>query len=195
LPNSKILTTVIVVLIAALVISSTVAGYYLLQYQQAQNNANLYLSELKTATTTTTSIQTTTVVTGGQTKTITSTVTGTAGFSATTNILLNFENGTRTWYNNTAVQPGWNLYLATVLITRGDMNATYYPQYQEHLVTGLDGVQNSANESWFIWTWNSTASWQVAQVGADQIPTPTGSVFAWTFCGTNSDYAPTCSEP
>jgi hypothetical protein len=166
MPSSRILTTIIVVLVAALLVSSTFAGYYLLRYQQAQSNSNLYLSELKEASPT-----------------------------LTTNILLNFGNGTSTWYNGTVVQPGWNVYLATVDITRGNMNTTWYPQYSEHLVTGLDGIQNSAGESWFLWTYNSTASWQSAEIGADQLPASSGSVYAWSYCGLTSTYAPTCSHP
>lgn len=189
--SSKTLTTVVVVLIAALIISTVFAGYYLLQYQQAENNSNLYLSELKSATAVTTT--TTTVVSGG--KTVTSTVTGTAGFAAATNILINFENGTQKWYNDTTVQPGWNVYEATVLVTGGNMNATWYPQYGEHFVSGIDGVQNSASSSWFLWTYNSTALWQVAQVGADQLPTTNGSIYAWSYCGVTASYNPTCSEP
>ena len=177
--TSKTLTTISRVAVAALIISTIFAGYYLLQYQQAENNSNLYLSELKSATSATTT--TTTVVSGGQT--VTSTVTGTVGFAATTDILINFENGTQVWSNDTTVQPGWNAYEATVLITGGNMNATWYAQYKEHLVTGIDGVQNSASSSWFLWTYNSTALWQVAQTGADQLPTTNGSIYAWSYCG------------
>lgn len=165
--NPRTLTTVIVVLIAALLVSSLFAGYFFLRYQQAENSSNLYLSELK--------------------------ATNSAVIS--TNILVDFGNGSRTWYNNTAVQPGWNVYLATVVITHGNMNATWYPAYGEHLVTALDGVQNTQSESWFLWTYNSTSSWQVAQVGADQLPASAGSIYAWSYCGDTSSYTPTCAKP
>jgi len=109
-------------------------------------------------------------------------------------ILLDFGNGTNRWYNDTQVEPGWNLYIATLLITNGNLDATWYPQYGEHYVTGVDGVQNSATKYWFLWVYNeSSLSWQNPQVGADQLPTFNGSIFAWTYCGENpSTYIPEC---
>lgn len=111
----------------------------------------------------------------------------------TADILINFGNGTQHWYNNTQVQPGWNMYIATVVLSHGDLQAQWYPQYQEHFISGIDGVSNSKSMYWFLWTYNSTASWQVAQVGADDLPVYNGSVFAWTYCGETPSYAPTCS--
>lgn len=168
--SSRTLTVVIVILVAALLVTATFAAYYVVQYQQAQNNANSYLSELKTAT---------------------------GSKPLTTNILLDFGNGTRTWYNGTVVQPGENLYVATVAVTLGNMNTTWYPSYGEHLVTGIDGIINNANESWFLWTYNynSTSGWQVAQVGADDLPASSGSIYAWSFCGVTASYTPTCNTP
>jgi archaellum component FlaC len=110
-----------------------------------------------------------------------------------TNILVDFGNGTKVWYNNTSVQPGWNLYIATLLITKGNLQATWYPQYNAHFVTGLYGVVNSGNNAWFIWTWNSTSHWQIAQYGADQLPVFNGSIYAWTYCSYNpTTYEPNC---
>jgi hypothetical protein len=108
-------------------------------------------------------------------------------------ILIDFGNGTRHWYNDTQVQPGWNMYVETVVLSHGNLQAQWYPQYQEHFVSGIDGVSNSATRFWFLWTYNETASWQTAQVGADQLPVYNGSVFAWTYCGETPAYAPTCT--
>ena len=102
-------------------------------------------------------------------------------FSA--DILLDFGNGTRLWYNNSQIQPGWNLYTATVVMTRGNMQATWYPAFGEHLVNAIDGVSGTRTNYWSIWTYNSTTLWQKAQVGADLIPVYDGSVLGWTYCG------------
>jgi len=104
------------------------------------------------------------------------------------NILLNFGNGTRRWHNDTQVQPGWNLYTATVVLTGGDMQATWYPPSPalgpgEHFVNSIDEVSGTATSYWSVWTYNSTALWQMSPVGADLIPVYNGSVFAWVFCG------------
>lgn len=109
----------------------------------------------------------------------------------TANIMVDFGNGTRIWYNNTQVQPGWNLYVLTIVITKGNMHSIWYPQYNAHFVTGLFGLENSGNNAWFIWTWNSTSRWQIAQYGADQLPVLNGSVYAWMYCA----YNPTTFEP
>lgn len=163
------LKSIIVLLIAGLLVSSTVAGYYFLQYDQAQNNANVYLTELKSAS---------------------------ASQPITMNLLLDFGNGTRIWYNGTVVQPGWNVYLATVAVTKGNMNDTWYPSFGEHTVNAIDGVQNNASDSWFVWTYNATSHWQLASVGADELPASAGSVYAWSYCTYNtSTYAPDCLSP
>lgn len=166
MPSSKTLTTIIVILVAGLLISSTFAAYYLLEYQQAQSNSNTYLSELKSAQPT-----------------------------QTPHLLFDFGNGTSVWYNSTQVPTGASAYVATVLDARGVVNGTWYgAPYNEHLVTGIDNIQNTAQESWFVWTHNSTSSWQVAQVGSDELLATNGAVFAWTYCNFNSStYAPSCS--
>lgn len=161
----RTLTTIIVVLIAALLASTTVAGYYALQYQRAESNSSLYLSELKTEQPT-----------------------------QQTNFLFVFDNGTRVW-DNVTVPTGSNAYIATVLATHGVVNATWYAApLDEHFVTGIYNVQNTAQQNWFIWTYNSTASWQVSAVGADDLVASNGSVFAWTYCSYNpSTYVPSCT--
>ncbi len=111
----------------------------------------------------------------------------------TADIMIDFGNGTRAWYNGTQVQPGWNVFTETVVLTGGDLQAQWYPQYQEHLVSGIDGVSNSQAKAWFLWTYNGTSSWELAQVGADQLPVYNGSTFAWTFCGETPSYAPDCT--
>ena len=108
-------------------------------------------------------------------------------------ILIDYGNGTRVWHNGTAAQPGWNMYTETVVLTGGDIQAQWYPQYQEHLVSAIGGIPDTQTKSWFLWTYNATASWQSAQVGADLLPVYNGSVFAWTFCGETASYSPDCT--
>jgi hypothetical protein len=163
-PNT--LLAVIAILIAGVLASSTLAAYYLYRFDQAQSDANAYLSELKGAQPT-----------------------------QYTNVLFDFGNGTTQWRNDTQVPTGANAYVATVIAADGRVNATYYPPpYSEHLVDGIDDLQNSAQQSWFIWTYNTTAHWQPAQSGADDLTASNGSIFAWTFCGYDAaTYAPTCT--
>jgi hypothetical protein len=104
-----------------------------------------------------------------------------------------FGNGTSRWYNETAINAGWNLYIETVVLMKGQVEGTWYPSYGEHLITGIGGVPDSASHYWFLWSYNKTASWQVAQLGADDILATSGSVYAWTYCGANANFNPTCT--
>jgi hypothetical protein len=113
-------------------------------------------------------------------------------------ILVDFGNGTRHWYNNTQVQPGWSLFTATVVLTNGDLQAPLYyvtGSGWEHFVSEIEGVanSNSNNEYWWVWTYDRTGGWTTASVGADLLPVYNGSVFAWTYCGTSPSYSPTCT--
>jgi hypothetical protein len=170
LTSSGALRLIVVVLVAGILASSTVAAFYAFQYGQAQNSASVYLKELQQSS-------------GGKDGVL------------TTDILLDFGNGTQRWYNGTEVQPGWNVYLATLVVTDGNLNATWYPQFGEHLIEGLDGVQNTQSDSWFLWTYNSTSLWQVTQEGADELPASSGSVYAWSYCGVTASFAPACTGP
>ncbi len=111
------------------------------------------------------------------------------------NMLLDFGNGTRRWYNDTSIQPGWNGYVVTLVLLDGRVQATWYPQYGEHYVTGLGGVSDTQSDYWFLLTYNKTASWQVAQLGADDISMFNDTTIGWVYCPENSNYAPTCALP
>jgi hypothetical protein len=112
-------------------------------------------------------------------------------------VVIDFENGTKTWYNNTSVQPGWNLYVLTVVLTSGRVDSQWYPQYGEHFVTGVEGVTNNPalNRAWFFWDLNAS-KWQNPPVGADDLNVYNGSYFAWTYCSYDpSTFAPKCAPP
>lgn len=119
-------------------------------------------------------------------------------FLYSANLVIDFGNGTKTWYNGTAAQPGWNLYILSLVVTAGKMDAQWYPQYGEHFVTGVEGVANSPslNRGWFFWSYNATAKWQNPPVGADDLNVYNGSTFAWTYCNyDSSSFAPLCTPP
>jgi hypothetical protein len=96
------------------------------------------------------------------------------------------------WFNNTAIDAGWNLYIETVVLNNGHVDAQWYPQYGEHLVNGIGGITNTATKYWFLWSYNKTAGWQPSQVGADGILVTSGSVYGWTFCKADSNFNPVC---
>jgi hypothetical protein len=108
------------------------------------------------------------------------------------NVLINFGNGTRVWYNNTRGQPGWNFYVETIVLENGNVVAKWYPQFGSHLVTAIGGVSSTQTKFWFVWTFDKAASWQQAPVGADQLMVTDGSTFAWTLCSVDQNFNPTC---
>jgi hypothetical protein len=107
-------------------------------------------------------------------------------------ILIVFGNGTSRWYNETQAQPGWNAFVMTAVLLQGKVQSVWYPQYGEHLVTGIDGVEGTAQESWFVWVYGGSG-WSVASTGADGIQVQNGTVVAWTLCGYDANYNPTCT--
>lgn len=162
--NPKILYGVIVVLVAIVIIVSSVGSLYYAKYTQVSSENSIYVSQLHQI-----------------------------GMKYTPNILIDYNNGTYAWYNDTSMVPGSNLYAATVLIMDGNVNATYNSEYGEHLVTGIGGLESTNAQFWWLWTYNITASWQPASMGADQLPITNGVVYAWTFCGATSEGSPTCT--
>jgi hypothetical protein len=163
--QTKTLYGVIAVLIAIVIIVSSVGGLYYAKYVSVSSDNSIYLKQLNQL-----------------------------GVKYTSSILIDYGNGTSTWYNDTALAPGTNLYTATVLIMNGNVNATFYGgSLQEHFVNGIGGIDDNSIQSWFLWTYNSTASWQIAMVGADDLPITNGVVYGWTFCGATSSGNPTCT--
>jgi hypothetical protein len=154
--QNKTLYGIIAILIAIVVIVSSVAVLYYYQYNQAESSNQTYVQQLRKL-----------------------------NVKYLSDILIDYGNGTRAWYNDTKVEPGWNLYVTMQLITNGKMNATYYPVYSSHFVTSIFNVANTKTEYWLIWTSNATSSWQMAQVGPDQLLMYNGSEYAWTYCGSN----------
>jgi hypothetical protein len=96
------------------------------------------------------------------------------------------------WYNGTAVEPGWNGYVVTLALLSGRVQAVWYPQYQEHFVTGIDGVNSTGSTAWFVWEYQG-AGWQAAPSGVDEIQIHNGTIMAWTLCGYDASFVPSCS--
>jgi hypothetical protein len=116
--------------------------------------------------------------------------TGPARYSAS--MFLEFGNGTTSRFTGRTIQPGWNAYVATLAILNGSVQATWYPEFQEHFVTAIDGVSSGQSTAWFVWTQNGTR-WEVSPVGADAIQVHNGTTFAWTLCSYDQSGKPVCS--
>ena len=145
-------------LVAILIVSSGAAAYYYSRYNQVEAQNKSYVEQLKKL-----------------------------GVEYSSHFLVDFGNGTQRWYNGTTFEPGTNVYVATQVIAGGSVNATYYTEYSEHLITAMFNIANAGDNYWGLWTYNfnSTSGWQLAQVGPDDLQVTNGSTFAWSY-GANS---------
>lgn len=114
-------------------------------------------------------------------------------------MLVEYGNGTRVWFNNTSVQPGWNAYVTTVVLLDGRVVAQWYPagyfgqgEPGEHFVTGIAGVPQTATKSWFFWQYGG-GKWSASVAGADELQIVNGTTFAWTLCSYDAGYNPSCA--
>ncbi len=113
----------------------------------------------------------------------------------TMDMLVSYGNGTQRWYNDSETQPGWNAYIATLVLLKGDVQATLYtfPGYPpEHFVEALNNVSETSSTAWFIWTYSGGA-WQTLSTGADELQVQNGTIIAWTLCSYDQNYAPQCT--
>jgi hypothetical protein len=117
---------------------------------------------------------------------------GTAPARYSASMLLEFGNGTKRSFTDKTIQPGWNAYMATLVILNGSVQATWYPEFQEHYVTAIEGVSGGKTTAWFVWSLNG-AQWEVAPTGADAIQVHNGTTFAWTLCSYDQSGKPECS--
>ena len=95
------------------------------------------------------------------------------------------------WYNDSAVEPGWNGYVVSLVLLSGRVQAVWYPQYEAHFVTGIDGVNGTSTTSWFVWVYGA-GGWQLAQTGIDGVRVHNGTVIAWTLCAYDLAFNPAC---
>ncbi|MDE1857498.1 MAG: hypothetical protein KGI26_00310 [Thaumarchaeota archaeon] len=107
-------------------------------------------------------------------------------------MVVDYGNGTSRWYNDSTAQPGWNGYVVSLVLLRGDVQATWYPQYGEHFVTGIDGVNQTSNSAWFVWEF-ANGGWTPSVSGSDQLQVVNGTVLAWTLCGYDASFNPACT--
>ena len=91
-------------------------------------------------------------------------------------VLFNYGNGSTPWFNSTLVHRGASFYNVTVSLTRGRLEAKYYDQYHEHLVSSINGVKNGATSYWQIWIYcTRDRAWMYSSWGVDALkPTNQG---------------------
>jgi hypothetical protein len=86
------------------------------------------------------------------------------------------------YYNETSFSAGSNFYNLTLYLTRGNIDAKFYPSFNEHFVTGINGVKNQGQIYWTLWILcQKQNAWVVSPVGADLIRLANGQTLAWAY--------------
>ncbi len=93
-------------------------------------------------------------------------------------ILIDYGNGTRVWYNGTLVPRGYSLFDATRVIAE-----VQYKRYSWGVfITEINGVSGDKTHAWLWYQWNSTSGkWEMGSVGADSFILRDGDVVSWVY--------------
>jgi hypothetical protein len=112
-------------------------------------------------------------------------------------LLIDFGNGTRLWFNNTKVPGTDNFYNVTYQDVNGNLQAVWdgYP-LNAHLVYrimgyGCNGTSANCDGYWSLWRWNGTKDcWSYSEVGADLVRVSDSTMAAWYFTTSNQPSFP-----
>jgi len=96
---------------------------------------------------------------------------------------LDYGNGTISWHNDTYVPISVSVLNGTRLVA--NVTADYYPSFNEYLVSGINGVNNTvtsptSGQSWVYSIWENGTSIS-PMVGADQYTMKYGDILVWSF--------------
>ncbi|MGC8831415.1 MAG: hypothetical protein ACP5PQ_02390, partial [Thermoproteota archaeon] len=93
-------------------------------------------------------------------------------------LLVKYDNGTETWFNNTVIPIGWTLLNLTAYDLKGRVD---YEVYSFGIsVTGINGVSQHENYYWLWYKWNPEEhDWVMGETGPDAYLLKNGDVLAW----------------
>jgi len=104
------------------------------------------------------------------------------------NLVINFGNGTRKWYNNTLLPFGSSLLNLTLKATNG--NVEYSIGKYGAFVMGISNVGTKftkKNYYWLWYKWNSTSkSWELGATSADNYKVMNGDILGWVYANVSS---------
>jgi len=94
------------------------------------------------------------------------------------NILVSYGNGTKTWYNNTALPLGSTAFKAILAIA----DVKYTKSELGVFVNSINSVVGNSTHFWWYWGWDAENSeWIDPGVGASQYMLHRGDTIAWTY--------------
>jgi len=96
------------------------------------------------------------------------------------NILLSYGNGTKIWYNNTALPLGSTAF--TAILAVADIKYTDYGGELGILVTSINGLTNNSTHGWLYWRWDAEKSeWVLPEYSCAKYILHRGDIIAFTY--------------
>jgi len=94
------------------------------------------------------------------------------------NMLIDYGNGTRLWYNNTRIPVGATLFNATKMIAEIE-----YEKYEWGIfITAINTVRGDQSHFWLWHIWDSAKKqWEPGPVGADAFILRDGDTVSWAY--------------
>jgi hypothetical protein len=103
------------------------------------------------------------------------------GVSLKASTLLSYGNGTKAWFNNTALPLGSTAFTAIYYLAE-DINYTDYGGELGILVTSINGVANNSTHGWLFWQWDPQDSmWRLPAYSSGRHLLHKGEVIAFAF--------------
>jgi hypothetical protein len=96
-------------------------------------------------------------------------------FTVQVNILIDYGDGEIEWFNDSRIQVGANLLVATGSVC----DIKFQTSNLGSFVTSINGVDQDSTHFW-IWSFYDT-KWEMGPVGADQHILHNGDVIRWTY--------------
>jgi len=82
------------------------------------------------------------------------------------NIVIDYGNGTKVWYNNTLVPLGATLLNATETVA--NVQSTPWPEYQAVFIDAINDVPTTETHFWWWKCWDRDVhEWKDGEIGAD----------------------------
>jgi len=96
------------------------------------------------------------------------------------NILVSYGNGTKIWYNNTALPVGSTAFTAILAIS--NVKYTDYGGELGILVTSINSVANNSTHGWLYWYWDAEKSeWTLPEYSCAKYILHRGDTIAFTY--------------
>jgi hypothetical protein len=161
--EKRIFTYVTLALLVWGILGTTIAGYYLMQYTTYRNEYKNLLGDLNVLSNSL-----------GNFSEIMSTL------SLRANILVSYGNGTRNWFNNTALPLGSTAFTAILAIS--DVKYKDYGGTMGVLVTSINGVAGDSTHGWFFWHLASeNSTWILPNYSCDQYILHKGDTIVFSY--------------